>query len=225
MKKALFAFFLVITVQLNMIAQETKPQLIYVGDPMCSWCYGFSDELVEIAETFKNDVDFKVIVGGLRPFTKDPWDSDLQHFLRKHWIEIGKETGQKFNLEILNQPNFVYDTEPAARAYKVLESLKAPKLEIFKSIQELFYFHNTDPKTATAYVDICKKYKVSFDEFKTAFVSDDFKQLTKNDFQYSQQMGVRGFPSLVLIINNQATMITNGYQKAENIIQTINNIL
>ncbi len=208
-----------------MKAQETKPQLIYVGDPMCSWCYGFSDELIEIAQAFKNNVDFKIIVGGLRPYTKESWNSEMQQFLREHWIEIGKETGQKFNLEILSQPNFVYDTEPAARAYKVLESLVAPKLDVFKAIQELFYFHNQGPKVASAYFNICDQYKVSFDDFKSAFESDDFKQLTKNDFGYSQQMGVRGFPSMILIKNNKATLVSNGYQKADGIINTINKLI
>jgi|TARA_B110000037_G_scaffold146884_1_gene165944 putative protein-disulfide isomerase len=132
-----------------MKAQETKPQLIYVGDPMCSWCYGFSDELIEIAQAFKNNVYFKIIVGGLKPYTK----------------------------------------------------------------------------VALAYFNICDQYKVSFDDFKSAFESDDFKQLTKNDFGYSQQMGVRGFPSMILIKNNKATLVSNGYQKTDGIINTINKLI
>ena len=38
-------------------------KLIYVGDPMCSWCWGFAPEIESLAD----DYPIEVVVGGLRP--------------------------------------------------------------------------------------------------------------------------------------------------------------
>ena len=37
--------------------------LISVGDPMCSWCWGFAPEIDSLADDYPVDV----VVGGLRP--------------------------------------------------------------------------------------------------------------------------------------------------------------
>lgn len=36
-----------------MIAQE-KAKLIYIGDPLCSWCYGFSEEFSQVVDQLGN---------------------------------------------------------------------------------------------------------------------------------------------------------------------------
>ncbi len=46
-------------------------KLIYFGDPMCSWCYGFAPELKEIISNLP-EVEFQLILGGLRPYGKEP---------------------------------------------------------------------------------------------------------------------------------------------------------
>ncbi|MFQ5523922.1 MAG: DsbA family protein, partial [Acidimicrobiia bacterium] len=38
-------------------------KLIYVGDPMCSWCWGFAPEIEDLADEYP----VEVVVGGLRP--------------------------------------------------------------------------------------------------------------------------------------------------------------
>ncbi len=54
-------------------SQSEKQEIIYVGDPMCSWCWGISPALTELRDHFaKEKIAFKVIVGGLRPGGGDP---------------------------------------------------------------------------------------------------------------------------------------------------------
>ena len=45
--------------------------LIYIGDPMCSWCWGSSDVVKEArASALEKGIQFSAIVGGLRPGMK-----------------------------------------------------------------------------------------------------------------------------------------------------------
>ena len=73
-----------------------KPKLIYIGDPMCSWCYGFSNELSFIVEEYEDTVEFEMIMGGLRPYNTETM-IDLKDFLSHHWEDVAKASGKKFS--------------------------------------------------------------------------------------------------------------------------------
>jgi len=45
----------------------TAHALIYVVDPMCSWCWGFSPVLKELMRQYQGQISFQLMVGGLRP--------------------------------------------------------------------------------------------------------------------------------------------------------------
>ena len=42
-------------------------RILYIADPMCSWCWGFAPVIAAIGETFGGDAPLKLVVGGLRP--------------------------------------------------------------------------------------------------------------------------------------------------------------
>ena len=50
--------------------------LIYVADPMCSWCYGFGKTLSDLQGTPAAGEQFALtlVMGGLRPYTTQPMD-------------------------------------------------------------------------------------------------------------------------------------------------------
>lgn len=212
--------FLSILISNNMDAQN-KPQLIYIGDAMCSWCYGFAPEITKIKAHFENKVDFKIINGGLRPYNTESIVT-LADFLKEHWQEISALTGQKFSYEILKKEDFIYDTEPASRAVVVCRNLNPEKeFEFFKATQELFYFQNKETNKADSYKELVAKFGINFNEFEKQFNSEEVKQQTKKEFEMASSIGVSGFPSLVLFQNGKYISIANGYGKAEKIIATI----
>ena len=47
------------------LLSESKMKLIYIGDPMCSWCYGFGKELSALLERLP-DLQLEIVVGGVR---------------------------------------------------------------------------------------------------------------------------------------------------------------
>ena len=91
--------------------------LIYIGDTMCSWCHGFANELTAIKDKHP-ELEFRLVMGGLRPYNTEK-AIDMADFLREHWVEINQRTGQPFSFDILEDPDFIYDTEPASRAVVV----------------------------------------------------------------------------------------------------------
>lgn len=215
----ILAFF---TFTQNTMAQDNG--LIYFGDPMCSWCYGFSDEIVKVKEAFP-ELDFTLSLGGLRP-NGEQKITELADFLKDHWEEIAEATGQSFSYGILKDKNFIYNTEPACRAVVVVRKLKpGAELDFFKQVQLLFYKDNVKTNKADAFIDAASAIGISEEAFREAFDDPEIINETINDFIYAQNLGVSGFPTLVLKKGEDLYLISNGYRKAEPLVDVIRKTL
>ena len=100
--------FIYLSTAPNMNAQN---KLMYVGDPMCSWCYGIAPELEKIVEKYKGQMDIEIVTGGLRPYFDKPIN-EMKDFLSHHWEDVSKASQQPFNYDILDRADLLYDTEP-----------------------------------------------------------------------------------------------------------------
>lgn len=205
--------------------QINTPKIIYVGDPMCSWCYGISEEVNKVKEHFAGAMEFEIVMGGLRPYNTETM-SDLKDFLSEHWDQVHAVSGQKFTKEILNNRTITYDTEPPSRAVVVIRHMDATKeIAFLKSIMRAFYVDNKNMHLADSYKDIVSDLKLDFDEFKNLFESEKMKLLVKNDFQRSAELGVRSFPTILLLADGKLSVVVNGYAKSSDMIKRINSLL
>ena len=219
---AIFLFF--IFLQIQILAQE-KPTLIYFGDPMCSWCYGFSPEYSKALKALENKAETEIIMGGLRPYNTEVM-TDLADFLKHHWEEVGKRSGQHFSYSILNKSDIRYDTEPACWAVVVVKTMQ-PEIvfSFFKKVQTAFYSENKDPNLTETFVEIAGGYNLDKNKFRELFESEEIKEATREEFAFSGEMGVRGFPTVVLKHGEELVLISNGYTEAENLIEKINKVI
>lgn len=199
---------------------STKATLFYIGDPMCSWCYGMSDILKDI-ETYssKNGIEFKIVLGGLRSSGQALWDDRFKSFLKNEWIKISNKTGKEFSFSILDLENYDYDTTPACKAVYITKSLSSSSkisLELFNNIQKKFYALSLDPKEILFYKDICENLDIDFDLFKKLFNDSSMDEKIKNEFIFARSLS-SSFPSLVLVHNGKKTAISIGYSSFEDV--------
>ncbi len=198
---------------------SSRPTVRYVGDPMCSWCWGIAPTLHELAAYCqRHGLDFSVTVGGLRPGGGELWNASFKDFLRHEWEGIGKRTGQPFTFSLLDRASFDYDTEPACRAVVAISRLLGERkdasstvLAFFAAIQQKFYVDGQDPKTEDFYRDLCPATGIAYDAFRAEFLSPAARTATSNAFAQSRRWGVRAFPSLLLDIGGQLAPLATGY--------------
>jgi putative protein-disulfide isomerase len=180
--------------------------LHYVGDPMCSWCWGMSPVMAELAHWCRAaGLGFRLVMGGLRAGGGDEWNTAFRTFLRREWSHIAEKTGQPFGMTLLDRPVFDYDTEPACRAVVTARLLLEEKshgpleeLAFFSALQRKFYVQGDDPKEARFYGEICRDAGLDPARFARLFSSGEMIGLTAADFQLSRALGCRAFPSLIL---------------------------
>jgi len=218
--------FVVLIVGLNfsMMAQ-TKAKIIYVGDPMCSWCYGIAPEFSKLMKEYNQDLDFELVPGGLRPYNEQVM-TELKDFLTGHWNEVHERSGQEFNYKILDNTTITYDTEPPSRAAIVVRQL-SPKNEIdfFKKSQVLFYKENKNMHLAESYYALLDEYRIDKEEFTTLYNSEEIKRKIKDDFYRASSLGVNSFPTILLEYDGKITPIARGYSTGEKMIEKVEGLM
>ena len=141
--------------------------LLYVIDPMCSWCWGFSPVFDEIVQRYEGRVRVNILVGGLRPGNTQPFDVRQRDYVLQHWKAVHKRTGQPFEFSFHMPPDFTYDTEPPSRALKVVRRLApAKERDYLKAIQQAFYVSNTDVTRESVLCQIAERLEVHRDALR-----------------------------------------------------------
>lgn len=206
-----------------------RMKLIYVGDPMCSWCYGFGKEMTELMNMHP-DLPLEIIVGGVRAGATDILDDSGKQFRLAHWERVEKNSGLPFNREaLLARENFVYDTEPVCRA--VVAARKAAPdadlLAVFRALQHAFYADGLDTTNGRVLADIAaaalqrQGYEVSAESLWNVWRSADTVTATKADFVRARALGVRSFPALLLETGDTIVEVSPGYAHAQQLDQLL----
>lgn len=187
--------------------------MFYFTDPMCSWCYGFSPTINQIRENYSN-IDLQIISGGFAPFSKQVVDDEYREFLEYHWQNVNMRSGQPFDHAMkFVSDTFRYDTEPSSRALVVVQSLLPGKdFEYLSLMQKAFYVKGLDITKDEVLAGLAEEIGVDKRVFLTSLNSDDMKRKTIQGFEFSRQLGVQGFPTLLTIDNGSVKVISRGFQ-------------
>ena len=203
-----------------------EPILWYFADPMCSWCWGFSPVIDAIREEFRPRLKIALVLGGLRPGTTESISASLREDILHHWHQVHERSGQPFRFEGAMPEGFVYDTEPPSRAVLTMGSIDAEKtFPMLKAIQFAFYAQGLDVTKTDTLADLADGFGVERTRFMEAFESEELRARTLAHFKHARQVGVRGFPTLILQKGEDLHLITNGWQALEPIRTALNSQL
>ncbi len=193
-----------------------EPMLWYFADPMCSWCWGFSPVVQRLKEKYHPSLKFALVLGGLRPFTREPITDKFRQEIMHHWHEVNKMTGQAFSFEGAMPDGFIYDTEPASRAVVAVGELSPQTtFDYFHAVQRAFYLEQKDVTQESVLTELLTPLSMDEQQFRQVFHSEHIKQKTQAHFHKSRQFGVRGFPTLILQSEQQYYLLTSGYRPYE----------
>lgn len=203
---------------------DTIAGLIYVGDPMCSWCWGFAPEIEDLAE----DLPVELVVGGLRPGPMAEELGDrLASSLAHHWHVVAERTGQAFDPTFLDRRDgWVYDTEPAAIAVtQMREMSETDTLGYFTDIQLAFYGRGDDVTDTAVLTSLAERYGVDAAEFEASIRTEDSRKRAWADFSKARSWGINGFPAVVgRLEDGRLVLLARGWTPADAIRERIESL-
>lgn len=197
---------------------------IYFADPMCSWCWGFAPVIERLNATYGEALPIRLVLGGLRPGTDKVMTEQAKASTRTHWEHVHEASGQPFDFGFFDRQDFVYDTDPAARATVMVRRERPDQaLAFLERAQRAFYAENRDVTKAEVLADLAAEFGVAREGFAERLESDSLKQETWRDYGTSQRAGVVGFPTLIAGPGADGTfgLVTSGFQPAEAILPAI----
>nr|MDJ0924281.1 DsbA family protein [Acidimicrobiia bacterium] len=185
-----------------------------VGDPMCSWCWGMAPVIQHIAD--RGDVAVRVIVGGLRPGPNAvALDDGLRATLSHHWERVAEASGQPFEPFALERDDWVYDTELPAIAVVTMRSLAEKEtLRFFAGLQRAFYVDGVDITDPEQYPGLIGDYPVDVATFMQDLRSAAARTRAWEDFAEARELGVMGFPTVLLAVDGSIQVLSRGYAGA-----------
>ena len=189
-------------------------QLIYILDPMCSWCWGFNPVMQQVLKQAQEaGVKVTLRVGGLRTGQQALLDESKRAYIFQHWQAVAEATGQPFNFSAALPSGFLYNTEPACRALVVARELNEAGLFGFlNSLQQAFYQDAQDITQPRVLRDLAVQAGYDSLAFSSAFDASDTQAATQAEFAWVSDLAVSGFPTLLAQSQQQYALISNGYQ-------------
>lgn len=204
-------------------------KLIFVGDPMCSWCYGFGKEMASIVESMP-ELEVQIVLGGMGAGSTQVLDDAGKQFRLTHWARVEQASGVEFNRDaLLARKDFVYDTEPICRAVVTARMMEPSVnlLSVFRAFQRAFYVDGLDTTDGRVLAEVgaAALRSAGFDADAEAFFlrwsSDEVIQATRADFARTKNLGVTGFPTLLVEWEGKLGRIGSGFMPAAQVKQTL----
>ena len=194
------------------IPAELPRTLFYFADPMCSWCWGFSPVMETIVRAFP-DLPVSLIMGGLRAGNTQAMTPELREYVLQHWRDVQRRTHQTFRFENALPVGFVYDTEPACRAVVSMIALRRrAAFAYLRALQRAFYAEQQDTTQEDVLISVARDFDVDEAAFRAYFESDDMRARTLRHFAFAREVGVRGFPTIILGDSRGYRLLTSGYR-------------
>ncbi len=191
-----------------------QKELIFVVDPMCSWCWGFAPIIEELRTTLGDEYSFTLVLGGLRTKGEMSWNERSKEYLKGHWKQVSQRTGQAFSDGLFEKESFDYDTYPACKAVITVRELFGMQsaFAYLHTIQEAFYTRNEDITNVEVLMDLLSRITSDKESFRTFYESDRAQLLMEHDFSKARSMGANAFPSVVIIDEEGHMVCQKGYR-------------
>ena len=206
------------------------PELLYIHDPLCRWCYGMSPVINRVQAEFAGRVEVSVLCGGM---VQGPEAGPLSAAgaLEKEMEDVEKITGVQFGAAfraLVEAGRYVLDSEPPSRAITAFRHLTqdpARAVAFAHAVQAALFCDGHDLNAPATYGPLLAPFAVDAAEFRRRFAAPETARATQQEFAAVARIGVQGFPTSVLRLGEQGYVLARGYQPYEQLRQGLEQLL
>jgi len=215
---------------MSIAASYNLPKLIYVYDPLCGWCYGFSPVIKRIEEHFRDQMTFEVISGGMILHERVGPLSVVAPYIKEAYKRVEQTTGVSFGeiflKDLLGAGDMMMNSWPGSMAMSIFKSTFPHMAISFASdIQKAIYLDGKSPEDVKHFTWLASQYGWKSDLFEQLFDDEDLKYATKQDFQMAQDLQASGYPTVLIYTKEQYFMVARGFTDFPTLLDRINQVL
>ncbi|GAB5465713.1 MAG: DsbA family protein [Candidatus Kapaibacteriales bacterium] len=194
---------------------NTKTRLIYVFDPLCGWCYGFTPVIERFAEQHP-ELREEVISGGMITGDRIGPIGEVAPYIKTAYKDVENTTGIKFGepflKDILDEGSAIFTSIPPSVALAIVKDINPEKAFPFsKLLQKSIYYYGNAPEKLEQYQNLAEELGIDTNGFLEKMEDEEYLKLAERDFQMSNSLGVNGFPTVFIVSGGSIIPIARGY--------------
>jgi putative protein-disulfide isomerase len=203
-----------------------KPRIVYIYDALCGWCYGFSPVIRELHTHYQDQFDFEVLSGGMILGERAGAIGKVASYISRAYKQVEEVTGVAFGEGFLKgvlEPGTAYfSSEKPGIAMTVFKQV-APEhsLAFAHDLQQAIYFEGCDLNAPETYADLVAIYNIDPQAFVNTMQSEEAIERTYDEFQFVGEMGIGGFPTVLVVSGTEGYVLSRGYQPYEEIEKSL----
>lgn len=189
------------------------PTIIYVHDPMCSWCWGYRPVLDELRSQLSDSIGWRNLLGGLAPDSEAPMPDETRAMVMDHWRRIQAELGTEFNFDFWTHCRPRRSTYPACRAVIAARAQGAEEAMI-GAIQRAYYLRALNPSNVSTLIRLAAEIGLDRARFASDLGAAETRSTLLTEIGQARAMGISRFPALVLDDGRSTTRLPVDYHAA-----------
>ena len=206
-----------------------KDKIIYIYDALCGWCYGFSPVIEKLYETYKSEIDFDVLSGGMIMGDRVGPIGKVAAYISNAYKDVERASGVKFGEaflgNILGKGTAIFSSEKPSIALSIFKTYHPEKSVLFAgTLQKAIYYDGIEPDNVNAYGKYAAKYGIDPAEFTRKMKEDTYRDMADCEFQQVAQWGIGGFPTVVYHRGDKYYLITRGYTSFEELNSVVKQV-
>jgi len=197
--------------------------LIYVHDPMCSWCWGFEPTRRAIFAALPQEMAVRRLLGGLAPDSEAPMPEAMRAGLQQTWRRIAAMIpGTRFNFDFWKNNTPRRSTYPANRAV-IAARLQGEDQDpaMTAAIQRAYYLEARNPSDDSTLIELAGEIGLDRERFAADLAAASTHAALLDEITLSRSMGIDSFPSLAVIDDGALRHIGLDYGDPEAMLRQI----
>lgn len=210
---------------------EKTVDVYYVTDPICSHCWALEPVLRRFKEQYSPYFNFHVVMGGLLEKWGDgPVDPANGIFkpadVAPHWREVGELSRMPIDGTVMIE-NPVQSSYPPSRVFKVIQKHHGDDkaYEFLRRARENLFIFNQNISETTVLVKIVDGLGINGEKIVQEAESETGQQLLNEDFALARKLGIRGFPSIVIVNEDNQGVKIVGARTLETYIEGLKQVV
>ena len=206
-------------------------ELYYVTDPICSHCWALEPVFRRFKEQYGHYFNFHTVMGGLLEKWGDgPVDPangiSGPADVAGHWREVGELTRMPIDGSLMID-NPVQSSFPPSRVYKVIQKNYNNELafDYLRRAREALLAFNRNISDPSVMIDIVNHLGLDGEAIIKEAEQPSGHQLLNEDFSLARNLGARGFPSIIMVNEENKGIKIVGSRPLEYYVSALEQIL
>jgi putative protein-disulfide isomerase len=200
-------------------------RIVYVHDPLCGWCFGFSPIIRKLIDATKRRASWEILAGGMVLGDRVGPIGRVSGFLKRALPRLedttGIQFGQPFLDNVLASGTMVLSSMEPSRALQAVKTLAPDKALAFAmAVQKSLYERGLDVTRMSVLGEAAEAAGV--EGFEIEYLKTETYEKTLAEFRRVTELGVMGFPTLMGFEEDDVRVFSRGWAPFDRVFEPLN---